>query len=98
MPATNQPKTMSSTDSSELPKFAAYAFDVLDGRVLVGEYIRKHVEQFVDEMADPGLRWEFDADEADRFIDFIETFLRHTRGEWAGQPFDALSMASLFFG
>ena len=101
MHATNPPKTMSSTDSSELPKFAAYAFDVLDGRVLVGEYIRKHVEQFVDEMADPGLRWEFDADEAERFIDFIETFLKHTRGEWAGQPFElspwqAYFLANLF--
>lgn len=92
---------MSSTGSSELPKWAAYAFDVLDGRVVVGEYVRKHVETFTDEMADLQGRWAFDADEAERFIDFIEKFIRHTRGEWAGRPFElspwqAYFVANLF--
>lgn len=92
---------MSSTGSSELPKWAAYAFDVLDGRQVVGEYVLKHVEQFTDDMADTSSRWEFDADEAERFIDFIETFVKHTRGEWAGKPFElspwqAYFVANLF--
>ena len=36
--------------------------------------------------ADPGGFW-FDAEAADRAVDFCSTYLRHVKGEWAGQKF-----------
>lgn len=79
------PSTSSSTDL--VGGWRRYAEDVLAGRVVVGQYVRKHVETFVDEVTDTSLRWEFDVEEAGRFLTFIQTFTTHTRGEWAGKPF-----------
>lgn len=87
---------MSSTASSDVPKWRAYAMGVLSGEVVVGKYVRKHVERFVDDLGDEALRWEFHAPEAERFCDFIEGFIRHTRGEWAGQPFELSPWQSYF--
>ena len=81
---------MTSTDSSLTDitgGWRRYAADVLSGDVVVGKYIRLHVETFVDEISDTSSRWEFDVEEADRFLTFIQTFTTHTRGEWAGKPF-----------
>ena len=81
---------MISTSSSGEPNldgWKRYAEDVLAQRIVVGEYVRKDVERFVDEIADDSLRWVFDVEEAVRFLSFIQTFTSHTRGEWAGRPF-----------
>jgi len=95
---------MTSTSSSSEPNldgWKRYAEDVLADRVIVGEYVRKHVETFIDEILDDGLRWWFDTAEAIRFLGFIQTFTSHTRGEWAGRPFilsdwQAYLVANLF--
>lgn len=79
---------MNSTSSSvDLTGWKRYAEDVLAGRVLVGEYILKHVETFVDEMTDDSFEYVFDIEEANRFLEFVQMFTFHTRGKWAGQPF-----------
>ena len=80
-------ETTSTSSSPDLNGWKRYAEDVLAGRVVVGEYVRKHVETFVDEITDDSLRWIFDVQEATRFLEFIQTFTSHTRGEWAGRPF-----------
>jgi phage terminase large subunit-like protein len=92
--------TSSSADLN-LQGWKTYAEDVLADRVIVGEYVRKHVETFVDEILDDSLRWIFDVQEATRFLEFIQTFTTHTRGEWAGRPFilsdwQAYLIANLF--
>lgn len=79
--------TTSSDDRPRLDAWKQYAEDVLEGRILVGEYVRKHVEKFADEISDDSLPWTFDIAEAERFLDFIQRFTQHTRGEWAGRPF-----------
>lgn len=91
----------SSSDDPNLDGWKRYAEDVLAQRIVVGEYIRKDVERFVDEIGDDSLRWVFDVDEAVRFLSFIQTFTSHTRGEWAGRPFilsdwQAYLVANLF--
>ena len=95
--------TTSTSSSGELnlQGWKTYAEDVLADRVIVGEYVRKHVETFVDEILDDSLRWVFDVEEATRFLEFIQTFTTHTRGEWAGRPFilsdwQAYLVANLF--
>ena len=67
--------------------WATYVADVLEGRQVVGHYVRRAVECFVDDLSREDFEWTFDPVEARRWIDFIGKFCKHTRGEWAGRPF-----------
>ena len=67
-----------------------YISDVLVGTQLVSEYVGKAVEVFVDDLSredDDSFDWVFDAEEAERYITFIQKYTVHTRGAWAGEPF-----------
>lgn len=65
-----------------------YVEDVLNGSTLAGEYVIKAVETFVDDLArGDGFRWKFHPEKAEKAINFIQKFIVHTRGEWAGKPF-----------
>jgi phage terminase large subunit-like protein len=66
---------------------AAYIHGVLDGSIKVGRLQRLAVERHVhdlDEASARGLR--FDRAAAQHAIDWFG-FLKHSKGEWAGQPF-----------
>lgn len=67
--------------------WAKYAADVVEGRQVVGHYVRRAVEIFMDDLTRDDWEWKFDAVEASRWIDFVGKFCKHTRGEWAGKPF-----------
>lgn len=63
-----------------------YALDVLAGRVVAGDYVRKACERHLADLAtgaQRGLR--FDAAAARRAIAFFP-LLSHYKGEWAGNP------------
>lgn len=65
----------------------AYAHGVLDGSIPAGRLVRLATERHLrdlDEGPARGLR--FDRDAAQHAIDWFG-FLRHSKGEWAGQPF-----------
>lgn len=66
----------------------AYARDVVSGAVPAGHHVRlacrRHLED-LDRGAERGLR--FDAAAAKRVFDFF-SLLRHSKGRWAGAPFD----------
>jgi len=65
-----------------------YIREVLAGTVVVGRLVRLAVERHVRDLDDGhkrGLR--FDEDAARHAIDFYG-FLRHSKGEWAGEPFE----------
>lgn len=61
-----------------------YAQDVLDGKVVAGEYIRLAAARFFRLMEDD--RYEFREEEADRVVSFFG-ILRHFTGRHAGKPF-----------
>ena len=66
---------------------AAYQASVLDGSVPACELIRRAVERHQDDLAhgsERGLR--FDRAAAEHVLQFFG-FLKHSKGEWAGQPF-----------
>ena len=66
---------------------AEYIHGVLDGSIPAGKLIRLAVERHQRDMetgAERGLR--FDRQAAQHAIDFFG-FLKHSKGEWAGQPF-----------
>ena len=67
-------------------KWAEYARDVATGKAEAGQYVQKLVERFIELLNDPG-EWEFKAATGEKYIQFIQDYLVHTRGQWAGKPF-----------
>lgn len=84
------------TSTNSWGDWATYVADVIEGRQVVGHYVRRAVEKFVDELGEDDWDWKFDTTEAERWIEFIGRFCKHTRGEWAGRPF-VLSPWQQFF-
>jgi len=66
---------------------AAYIAGVLDGSIPAGRLIRQAVERHVRDLEDgPKRGLRFDRAAAEHVIQFF-SFLKHSKGEWAGQPF-----------
>jgi phage terminase large subunit-like protein len=64
-----------------------YARAVVSGEIVAGQFVRQACQRHLDDLehgAERGLY--FDERAADHVIDFFP-FLRHSKGEWAGQPF-----------
>ena len=67
-----------------------YATDVTDGNVVVPKYIKKEIERFEKDLTmvdSPDFDWQFDAETAERYIDFIQHFTKHSLGACGGQDF-----------
>ena len=65
-----------------------YAHDVVDGSIVASKWVRLACKRHLDDLEDGHLRGiYFDEVDANRFIQFFEQFLSHTKGKWAGQPF-----------
>lgn len=65
----------------------AYAHGVRDGEIPAGKMVRLAVERYLRDVEDGAARGlRFDRAAAQHAIDFFG-FLRHSKGEWAGQPF-----------
>ena len=79
-----------------------YAHDVVDGTIVASKWVRLACQRHLNDLVDGHERglW-FDEVDANRFIQFFEQFLSHTKGRWAGQPFQLLpwqqfTIASIF--
>ena len=63
-----------------------FAADVLDGKIISGKRRRQACARFINELeksfADPGYPWKYDIDKANRPIEFIERFLKPTKGNY----------------
>lgn len=64
----------------------AYCEDIRAGRVVVSAKVRKVYFTLERETEDDTGRYVFDEGRANRPIEFIERFCRHSKGEWAGTP------------
>ena len=65
---------------------AAYN-DLLErGEIPAGRRIKAVYARLAAESLQPGGKYAFDEEKANRPIEFIERFCRHSKGEWAGQP------------
>lgn len=63
----------------------AYLDAIEGGEIVVCKRIRKVYSRLVYEAENPG-KYRFDEERANRPIEFIERFCKHSKGEWAGQP------------
>lgn len=78
----------------------AYWDEIESGKTIVSKRVRKQYQRLVDEIRNPG-RYIFDEAKANRPIEFIENFCKHSKGEWAGKPvklelFQKAYIAALF--
>ena len=55
------------------------------GKVLVSKRVYKQYKKLVEEIKNPG-KYIFDEARANKPIEFIERFCKHSKGEWAGKP------------
>ena len=81
-------------NSTAVARCIGYAKDVTAGRIRMGEKITRSCQRFLDdlakagqdparpEMRDTSWPWVFDEHKASRPVDFIEEFLRPTKGEY----------------
>jgi phage terminase large subunit-like protein len=73
--------------SSRLDPVSAYAWDVLDGEVLACRYVILAAERhFCDRTQGPARGLTFSLPWAHYALNFFADYLRHSKGEWAGQP------------
>ena len=63
----------------------AYADKIEAGEIVTSKRVRKVYARLVYDMDNPG-KYRFDEAKANRPIEFIERFCKHSKGEWAGQP------------
>src|SRR5699024_2048270 len=77
-----------------------YWEEIQNKNIIVSDRVYKQYERLVNEINEPG-QYIFDVDKANKPIHFIETFCRHSKGEWAGKPvklelFQKAYIAALF--
>ena len=65
---------------------AAYNDLLQRGEIPAGRRIKAVYARLAAESLQPGGKYAFDEAKANRPIEFIERFCRHSKGEWAGQP------------
>lgn len=59
---------------------------IQEGKCIVSKRCRRQYERLVDDIHNPKDGYIFDQRKAERPIEFIERFCKHSKGEWAGQP------------
>lgn len=55
-------------------------------KCIVSKRVRREYERLADDIKHPKKGYVFDQKKAERPITFIETFCKHSKGEWAGKP------------
>lgn len=63
-----------------------YWEEIEAGRIIVSAKVRTIYARLVDEIRNPKAPYIFDVKRATKPIRFIETFCKHSKGEWAGRP------------
>lgn len=63
-----------------------YVNDIRTGKCIVSNRVRKIYEKLQTDIESPSCGYIFDEAKANRPVEFIERFCRHSKGEWAGKP------------
>lgn len=62
-----------------------YYNEIQKGNILVGEELKKQIDKLIADLDNP--RYIFDEKPGNLRIDFIQTFCKHTKSPFNGQPF-----------
>ena len=63
-----------------------YLDAIRSGKCIVGKRIRRQYEKLSQDIHEPSGGYIFDQKKAEKPIQFIERFCKHSKGEWAAQP------------
>jgi len=63
-----------------------YLQAIYTGKCIVSKRCLRQYEKLVDDIRNPKDGYIFDQKRAERPIEFIERFCKHSKGEWAGRP------------
>lgn len=63
-----------------------YVKEIEAGKCIVSARVKKVYEKLLHDIKAPSCGYVFDEKKANRPIEFIERFCRHSKGEWAGKP------------
>ena len=58
---------------------------ITSGKITVCKRLLRQYEKIVYDLNNPG-KYHFDLKKANRPIEFIEKFCKHSKGKWAGKP------------
>jgi len=59
---------------------------IQSGEIQACRRLKQQYQKLVDEIEHPRDPWVFDIEKANRPIEFIERFCKHSKGKWAGKP------------
>ena len=59
---------------------------IQSGEIKACRRLKQQYQKLVDELENPREPWVFDLEKANRPIEFIERFCKHSKGKWAGKP------------
>lgn len=65
--------------------FLEYYNEILNGNIVVGRELRKQLENLIEDLSDD--KYIYDNSDAELRIEFIETFVKHTKSPFNGEPF-----------
>lgn len=63
-----------------------YYNQIVTGKVVTSKRVKAIYERLVHEMNNSTGRWKYDVERGNRPVEFIERFLKQSKGEWIGQP------------
>lgn len=63
-----------------------YYGQILSGDVVVSDKVRRVMKHLVEKLHDKNSKYIYDDEKAQYAIDFIQTFCKHSKGQWAGKP------------
>ena len=59
---------------------------IQSGEIQACRRLKQQYQKLVDELENPRDPWVFDIEKANRPIEFIERFCKHSKGKWIGKP------------
>lgn len=65
-----------------------YLQEINNGHCIVSKRVRRVYERLVSDIHNPDCGYIFDQRKAERPIEFIEKFCKHSKGEWAGRSIE----------
>jgi len=74
--------------------YVEYAEGVLNGDIPTSKYVRLACERFANDIEDDLCEYYFDPAIADKYLTFFSKSLRHSKGKFAGRPFELLPWQS----
>ena len=74
-------------------RMSDYCERVLADEIVACELVKQAVRKFVDELErshrhDPDFPYHLDRDDLEDYCGIFPSLMRHSKGQWAGQPFD----------